>query len=89
VSFEDIHDNLNHVNLNYLFRKIFLKVKVFSVLGSVAFLALALTEGVLLFGATPAEHFHAVTTEYNQRSKGDYKNHKSTHRNHQLKICLI
>ena len=64
MSFEDIHDNLNHVNLNYLFRKIFLKVKVFSVLGSVAFLALALTEGVLLFGATPAEHFHAVATEY-------------------------
>ena len=63
MSFEDIHDYLNHVNLNYLFRKIFLKVKVFSVLGSVAFLALALTEGVLLFGATPAEHFHAVATE--------------------------
>ena len=69
MPFEGIHDNLNHVNLSYLFRKIFLKVKVFSVLGSVAFLALALTEGVLPFGATPAEHFHAVATEYKEKVK--------------------
>ena len=58
------------LNLKFIsIEKIFLKVRVFSVLGSVAFLALALTEGVLLFGATPAEHFHAVATEYKEKVK--------------------
>ena len=58
------------LNLKFIsIEKIFLKVRVFSVLGSVAFLALALTEGVLPFGATPAEHFHAVATEYKEKGQ--------------------